>query len=59
MTVLIVEGYKSFFFNFLPIIGPYSHYLYWKFPQYELMYYVSRLIKAKAHSTLYGFTVIL
>lgn len=59
MSVLTVEGYKSVFENLLPIIEPYSHYLYWKYPQYELMLYVARLVKAKAHSTFYGFSVIL
>lgn len=59
MIVLKVEGYNYLFEKLIPIIRPYSHYLYWKYYQYELMFNVARLVRAKVHSTLYGFSVIL
>nr|QKS32167.1 homing endonuclease [Sphaerobolus stellatus] len=59
MTVLTVESIHSIFEKLIPIFSPYSHYFYWKFPQFELMSRLSRLINAKAHNTLYGFSTIL
>lgn len=59
MTVLVVEGLTSVFKILLPLIYSYSHYFYWKYDQYELMFRVSRLVEAKAHLTLYGFTSII
>ena len=55
MTILTVESISSIFKILLPVIRPYSHYLYWKYDQYELMSRVARLVNAKAHYTLYGF----
>lgn len=59
MSVLTVESINSIFFQFLPVIKPYSHYMYWKIDQYNLMYNVAKLVKANAHYTLYGFLTII
>ena len=59
MTILTVESIQSIFEKLLPVIKPYSHYLYWKFDQFELMSRVALLVNAKAHLTLYGFKTIL
>nr|UEK25981.1 hypothetical protein [Mutinus fleischeri] len=59
MTVLTIESIHSIFDKLIPIFNPYSHYFYWKYPQYELMSRLARFINAKAHYTLYGFTTIL
>lgn len=59
MTILTVEGISYIFEILLPEIRPYSHYLYWKYDQYELMSGVARLVNAKAHYTLYGFMAII
>lgn len=59
MTILTVESISSVFEKFLPAIAPYSHYLCWKYDQYELMAIVARLVNAKAHYTLYGFIAII
>jgi len=59
MTILTVESISSMFAKFIPLIRPYSHYLYWKYDQYGLMSSVSRLVNAKAHYTLYGFMALI
>lgn len=59
MTIFTVESINSIFEKLLPVIRPYSNYLYWKYDQYELMSSVAPLVNAKAHYTLYGFTTIL
>ena len=59
ITILTIDSIHSIFDKLLPIFKPYSYYFYWKYDQYELMNKVARLVKAKAHYTLYGFTTIL
>lgn len=59
ITILTIESIHSIFYKLLPIFKPYSYYFYWKYDQYELMSKVARLVKAKAHYTLYGLTTIL
>lgn len=59
MSVLTVESLDSVFYKLLPIISPYSHYLFWKIDQYNLMSIVAKLVKAKTHYTLYGFINII
>ena len=59
MSILTVESINSIFFQFLPLIKPYSHYLYWKIDQYKLMYSMAKLVKDKTHYTLYGFINII
>lgn len=54
LTIITIECIKEVFENLLPIIKPYSHYLYWKYEQYKLMSDVARIINAKAHYTFYG-----
>ena len=59
MTILTVDSAKSIFVQFIPLIKPFSHYLYWKKEQYYLMSRVAHLINAKTHYTLYGFLNII
>ena len=59
MTVLTVESIHSISDKLIPIFNPYSQYFYWKYTQYELMFRLTRLINAKAHYTLYGFSTML
>lgn len=59
MSVLTVESLESVFYKLLPLISPYSHFLFWKIDQYNLMSIVAKLVKAKTHYTLYGFINII
>lgn len=59
MSILTVESIDSIFFKFLPVIEPYSHYMFWKIDQYNLMHSVAKLVMANAHHTLYGFLTII
>jgi len=59
MSVLTIESMNSVFKLIIPLIEPYSKYLYWKLDQYYLMYNVAKLVKGKAHFTLYGFITII
>jgi hypothetical protein len=59
MSVLTVESINSIFNQLLPLIEPYSQYMFWKYDQYELLYRVAKLVKSKAHFTLYGFLTII
>jgi hypothetical protein len=59
ITVLTIESMNSIFNRIIPLIEPYSNYLYWKLDQYNLMYSVAKLVKGKAHFTLYGFITII
>lgn len=59
MSVLTVESLDSVFYKLLPLISPYSHFLFWKIDQYKLMSIVAKLVKAKTHYTLYGFINII
>lgn len=59
MSILTVENINSIFYQFLPVIKPYSQYLYWKIEQYDLMYSVAKLVSAKTHYTLYGFLTVI
>jgi hypothetical protein len=58
MKILTIESFNSIFETLIPVLRPYSHYLYWKFYQFEIMDKVARLVKGKAHYTLYGFETI-
>lgn len=59
MTILTVESIHSMFEKLIPMMKPYSHYFYWKYDQYELMFRVALLVNNKAHLTLYGFKTII
>ena len=59
MTFFTIEGIHNVFDKFVPSISSYSHHLYWKYHQYELMLIVSRFMKGNAHKTLYGFITII
>ncbi|MGA7806773.1 hypothetical protein, partial [Bradyrhizobium sp.] len=54
MSILTINSIDSIIFKFLPVIEPYSHYMFWKIDQYNLMYSVAKLVMANAHHTLYG-----
>jgi hypothetical protein len=49
MTILIIESFNSVFEILLPLIPPYSHYLYLKYDQYKLMSDVARFVNVKSH----------
>jgi hypothetical protein len=59
MSILTVESINSIFNQFLPLIEPYSQYMFWKYDQYDLLYRVAKLVNAKTHYTLYGFITII
>jgi hypothetical protein len=59
ISTISIESINTIFFQILPLIEPYSHYLYWKINQYKLMHNVAKHVKAKTHYTLYGFITII